>query len=728
MHTHATPDPGTSSRAPCSSPRNQPGNSKHMSLPDRLEAGSPYPLGATCVGEGVNFAVFSANAEKIELCVFDSQGKRELQRYPLTEWTDEVWHGFLPDAGPGLVYGYRAYGPYEPEQGHRFNPNKLLLDPYARKLVGQIKWNDALHGYKVKDRREDLSFDKRDSAMAMPKAMVVDDHFDWSGDRRPNTPWSETVVYEAHVKGLTKLFELVPPQERGTYKALGHPKVIDHLKRLGVTALELMPIHAFTQDRFLTEKGLANYWGYNTLAFFAPEQRYFATDSQDELRRAVRKLHAAGIEVILDVVYNHTCEGSEKGPTLSWRGLDNATYYRSVDGDARYAINDTGTGNTLNTDKARVIQMIADSLRYWATSYGIDGFRFDLGLTLGRTAEGFDPGHAFFDVLRQDPVLGRLKLSTEPWDIGPGGYQLGNFPPGFAEWNDKYRDTVRKFWRGDPSQRGDLAARLSGSGDLFDRRARRPWASVNLLAAHDGFTLYDTVAYEQRHNEANKEDNRDGHSENYSRNWGAEGETDDEGIKATRATVQRSMLTTLFASLGTPMLVAGDEFGRTQGGNNNAYCQDNEISWLDWTQAKTPEGEALIDFTARLAALRRDYPMLRAGNFLYGDDTPAEGLKDIEWWDERGVQLSPEDWENTNGRALTMRRAALCEDGRIQVVSLLLNASEGPLTFTMPPPSEVERMVLIDSAKPEQQPMPITDSYDLAPQGAALLSWTMDPA
>ncbi|RZL71388.1 MAG: glycogen debranching enzyme GlgX, partial [Sphingomonas sp.] len=412
-----------------------------MSLPDRLEAGSPYPLGATCVGEGVNFAVFSANAERIELCVFDSQGKRELQRYPLTEWTDEVWHGYLPDAGPGLVYGYRAYGPYEPEQGHRFNPNKLLLDPYARKLVGQIKWNDALHGYKVKDRREDLSFDKRDSAAAMPKAMVVDDHFDWSGDRRPNTPWSETVVYEAHVKGLTKLNELVPPQERGTYKALGHPKVIDHLKRLGVTALELMPIHAFTQDRFLQEKGLANYWGYNTLAFFAPEQRYFATDSQDELRRAVRKLHAAGIEVILDVVYNHTCEGSEKGPTLSWRGLDNATYYRSVDGDARYAINDTGTGNTLNTDKARVIQMIADSLRYWATSYGIDGFRFDLGLTLGRTAEGFDPGHAFFDVLRQDPVLGRLKLSTEPWDIGPGGYQLGNFPPGFAEWNDKYRDT-----------------------------------------------------------------------------------------------------------------------------------------------------------------------------------------------------------------------------------------------------------------------------------------------
>ena len=701
-----------------------------MSLPDRLEAGSPYPLGATCVGEGVNFAVFSANAEKVELCVFDSQGKRELQRYPLTEWTDEVWHGFLPDAGPGLVYGYRAYGPYQPEQGHRFNPHKLLLDPYARKLVGQIKWTDALHGYRVGSKREDLSFDKRDSAAAMPKALVVDDHFDWSGDRRPNTPWSDTVVYEAHVKGLTKLFELVPPQERGTYKALGHPKVIDHLRRLGVTALELMPIHAFTQDRFLQEKGLSNYWGYNTLAFFAPEQRYFATDSQDELRRSVRKLHAAGIEVILDVVYNHTCEGSEKGPTLSWRGLDNATYYRLVQDQPRYAINDTGTGNTLNTDKARVIQMIADSLRYWATSFGIDGFRFDLGLTLGRTAEGFDPGHAFFDVLRQDPVLGRLKLSTEPWDIGPGGYQLGNFPPGFAEWNDKYRDTVRKFWRGDPSQRGDLAARLSGSGDLFDRRARRPWASVNLLAAHDGFTLADTVAYEQRHNEANKEDNRDGHSENYSRNWGVEGETDDEGIRETRATVQRSMLTTLFASLGTPMLVAGDEFGRTQGGNNNAYCHDDAISWLDWTRLDTDEGQALFAFTAKLAELRRRFPVLRSTSFLYGDDIATQSnlsVNDIEWWDERGEQLSGEDWNNPDGRALLMRRASTLDDGTVEAVSLLLNGSDDAIAFRLPPP-HATRTVLIDSTKPDQDDVTFEDEYELGAHGAALVVWQVAAA
>ncbi|WP_409529567.1 glycogen debranching protein GlgX [Sphingomonas sp.] len=684
--------------------------------------GSPYPLGATFDGEGVNFAVFSANADRIELCIFDPKGKRELQRYTLPECTDEVWHGYLPDVGPGLLYGYRAHGPYEPEAGHRFNPNKLLLDPYARKLFGEIKWTDALHGYQIRSKKEDLSFDKRDSAAAMPKAVVVDDHFDWSRDVKPNTPWSETVIYEAHVKGLTKLMELVPPRERGTYAALGHPAVIKHLKRIGVTALELLPIHSFTQDRFLQEKGLRNYWGYNTLGFFAPEQAYFSSESQDELRRAVRRLHKAGIEVILDVVYNHTCEGSEKGPTLSWRGLDNASYYRLVQDQPRYTINDTGTGNTLNLSKARVIQMVADSLRYWATSFGIDGFRFDLGLTLGREADGFDPGSAFFDVLRQDPVLGRLKLLTEPWDVGPGGYQLGNFPPGFSEWNDKYRDTVRKFWRGDPSQRGDLAARLSGSGDLFDRRARRPWASLNMLAAHDGYTLADTVMYEQRHNEANKEDNRDGHSENYSRNWGAEGPTDDENIKAARGRVMRSMMTTLFASLGTPMIVAGDEFGRTQHGNNNAYCQDNEISWLDWQAAASEEGEAMIAFTARLADLRRRYQVLRAPQFLYGQDTPGHGVNDIEWWDERGEQLSDEDWNNPEGRALMMRRATKTDDDRVEAVSLLLNASPDPITFTLPPP-HADRTVLIDSGKPEQGEIEIGDSYEVAPQSAVLITW-----
>ncbi len=690
---------------------------------DRLDSGSPYPLGATFDGLGINFAVFSANADAIELCVFDPAGKREVKRYWLPECTDEVWHGYLPDEGPGLVYGYRAHGRYEPEAGHRFNPNKLLLDPYARRLQGQIKWTDALHGYRIGHRREDLSFDKRDSAAAMPKSVVVDDHWDWSRDRRPNTAWADTVIYEAHVKGMTKLLEEVPARERGSYAALGHPAVIRHLQRLGVTAIELLPIQAFTQDRFLQEKGLRNYWGYNTLGFFAPEQAYMATEHQDELRRAVHRLHLAGIEVIMDVVYNHTCEGSEKGPTLSWRGLDNASYYRLVADNPRYTINDTGTGNTLNMSKARVIQMVADSLRYWATSFGIDGFRFDLGLTLGREATGFDAGAAFFDVVRQDPVLGRLKLIAEPWDVGPGGYQLGQFPPGFAEWNDKYRDTARRYWRGDAGQRGDLAARLSGSGDLFDRRARRPWASVNFLSAHDGFTLADNVAYEQRHNEANGEGNRDGHDNNHSRNWGAEGPSDDTGVTETRARVMRSMLTTLLASLGTPMLVAGDEFGRTQQGNNNAYCQDNEISWLDWQAATSEAGAALIDFTARLIGLRKRFFVLRAPTFLYGQDSPGQGINDIEWWDERGQALSEFDWRNPDGRALLMRRAVRTEDGAVEAVSLLVNASDDPITFRLPPPGE-NRRVLIDSAWPEKGEEAIGDEYEVAAHGAALLTWT----
>ena len=695
------------------------------SLPDTLEAGSPYPLGATFDGDGINFAVFSANAEKMELCLFDPSGRRELKRLALPEWTDEVWHGYLPDVGPGLLYGYRAHGAYAPERGHRFNPNKLLLDPYARRLAGDIRWTDALHGYRIGSAREDLSFDRRDSAAAMPKAVVVDDHFDWSRDIRPNTPWSETVIYEAHVKGLTRLMELVPARERGTYAALGHPAVIAHLKRIGVTAIELMPIQAFTQDRFLKEKGLSNYWGYNTLAFFTPEPRYMAGEDQNELRRAVRRLHSAGIEVILDVVYNHSCEGSERGPTLSWRGLDNATYYRLVEGDERYAINDTGTGNTFDLTKARVTQMVADSLRYWATSFGIDGFRFDLGLTLGRERDGFDPGAAFFDVLRQDPVLGRLKLMAEPWDVGPGGYQLGNFAPGFAEWNDKYRDTVRKFWRGDAGQRPDLAARLSGSGDLFDRRARRPWASVNIIAAHDGYTLADTVMYEERHNDANGENNADGHSENCSRNWGAEGPTDDPDIAAARGRVMRSMLTTLLTSLGTPMLVAGDEFGRTQQGNNNAYCQDNEISWLDWTAASGAEGEALIDFTARLTALRRRFAVLRSNAYFYGDQQQVDGVNDIEWFDERGETLMPDDWQNPDGRALQMRRARRAADGGLEMVSLLLNGSEDPIDFALLGPAGT-RTMLIDSADADLGEIAVGDSYVVAPQGAALIAWQLD--
>ncbi|WP_022683219.1 glycogen debranching protein GlgX [Sphingobium bisphenolivorans] len=689
-------------------------------LADRLEGGTPYPLGATFDGLGVNFAVFSAHAEQIDLCIYDPSGRREIARLPLPECTDEVWHGYLPNARPGLLYGYRAHGPYQPEQGHRFNSNKLLLDPYARKLSGPIKWTDALHGYPVRGRRADLGFDRRDSGPAMPKAVVTHDIFDWSRDVRPNTPWSETVIYEAHAKGLTKLMEEVPPQERGTFAGLAHPRVIDHLKRLGVTALELMPIHMFVQDRFLQEKGLRNYWGYNSLNFFTPEPSYFAGDTQDELRVAVRRLHAAGIEVILDVVYNHSCEGSELGPTLCWRGLDNATYYRLLPDNPRHCLNDTGTGNSFDLGHARVIQMVADSLRYWTTSFGIDGFRFDLGLTLGRTDHGFDPSAGFFDVLRQDPILGRVKLIAEPWDVGMGGYQLGNFPPGFAEWNDKYRDTVRRYWRGDPGQRGDLAARLAGSGDIFDRRARRPWASVNFLTSHDGYTLADLVAYEERHNEANGEENRDGHDNNLSRNWGAEGPTDDEAIIETRGRVQRAMLLTLLASLGTPMLVAGDEFGRTQGGNNNAYCQDNAISWIDWSLLETDAGRALNDFVARVIRLRKDHAVLRASTFLYGQDSPGQGINDIGWWDEQAQQLSDEDWQNPEARALSMRRAIRREDGSVEAINLLLNSGDEPISFQLPGPFR-ERSLLADSARPDTADEKISDVYELAAHSAALI-------
>jgi len=668
---------------------------------DRLESGYPYPLGATFDGLGVNFAVFSANADRIDLCLFEASGKRQILCLELPECTDEVWHGYLPEAGPGLLYGFRAHGRYEPENGHRFNPNKLLLDPYAKRLAGEVRWTDALHSYSVRSRRQDLSFDRRDSAPAMPKAVVTQSAFDWSQDVRPETPWSETVIYEAHAKGLTRLLEDVPKQQRGTFAALSHPKVIAHLKRVGATALELLPIHSIVQDRRLQEAGLTNYWGYNTLSFFAPESRYMASDNSDELRIAIRRLHAAGIEVILDVVYNHTAEGSELGPTFNLRGLDNASYYRLVEGNARYCINDTGTGNTLDLSHPRVLQMVIDSLRHWAESYRVDGFRFDLGVTLGRDGNnGFDPRSGFFDVLRQDPVLNQLKLISEPWDIGPGGYQLGHHPPGFAEWNDKFRDATRQFWRGDSGLRPEFANRIAGSADLFDRRARRPWASVNFLAAHDGQTLRDLVSFEGKHNEANGEDNRDGHSENYSCNWGAEGPSDDPAVEDVRDRVTRSMLTTLMTSLGTPMLLGGDEFGRTQQGNNNAYCQDNEISWFDWTLLESAHGQGLIDFVGKLTAARRNYPLIRADRFLHGEVEVAPGILDIDWFDERGEHLSEEDWNNGEGRALVMRRCRRKSDGSLETVTLLMNGSGDTLTFRLPPP-DLHRTLIIDSADPE---------------------------
>jgi glycogen operon protein len=693
-----------------------------------LLPGRSDPIGATWDGLGVNFAVFSANAERVELCLFDPAGRREIARLPLPECTDEVWHGYLPEARPGLLYGYRAHGPYEPRHGHRFNPYKLLLDPYARQLAGEVRWSDALFGYRLGAGRGDLTFDRRDSAPAMPKSVVVDDSFHWGDDRPPCVPWDRTVIYEAHVRGLTMLREDIAPRERGTFSALADPRVVAHLQRLGVTAIELLPIHAYLQDRFLVSKGLRNYWGYSTLAFFAPEPRYLIEPwMRNELKVAVRRLHAAGIEVIMDVVYNHTCEGSELGPTLSWRGLDNASYYRLMPGEERYHINDTGTGNTLDICHPRVLQMVMDSLRYWVEQYHVDGFRFDLGTILGREGTGFDPGSGFFDAIRQDPVLSRVKLISEPWDIGPGGYQVGNHPPGFAEWNDRYRDGVRRFWRGDSGMRSDLAARLTGSAELFDRRRRRPWASVNFLASHDGYTLHDLTTYEQRHNEANGEENRDGHSDNHSNNWGIEGETDDPAINQTRAAVARAMLATLFASAGTPMLLGGDEMARTQGGNNNAYCQDNEISWFDWARATTAEAQSLQRFTARLIALRHRLPPLRPAVFLHGGAEVRPGLKDIAWYDQHGHAMTPEAWDEPEARTLTLRRATAAPDGSADVTLLLLNADSAVHDFLLPQPL-LDWCVVLDSADPEAEEYPVNgESVPVAAHSVVLLAARLLP-
>ncbi|VCU70759.1 Glycogen debranching enzyme [Pigmentiphaga humi] len=685
-------------------------------IPDRLLPGRPFPLGAHCDGMGVNFAVFSAHASRIDLCLFDESGRKELRRMPLPECTDEIWHGYLPAAGPGQVYGLRAYGPYEPQHGHRFNPHKLLLDPYARKLVGNLRWTDALHGY----RRDDRGMDRHDSAAAMPKCVVVDDAFLWHGDQRPEWPWGQTILYEAHVRGLSMLRDDTRPIERGTFQALADPRLIDHLLSLGVTSLELLPVNAHINDRFLVERGLKNYWGYSSLSYFAPEPGYLSRDSLDEIRAAVRSLHAAGIEIILDVVYNHTCEGDHTGPTLSWRGLDNASYYRLVPGDERHYVNNTGCGNTMDLTHPRVLQMVMDSLRYWAEDFRVDGFRFDLGVTLGREAGGFDPGAGFFDALLQDPLLSRLKLISEPWDIGPEGYHVGHHPPGFAEWNDRYRDTVRRFWRGDAGVRPELATRLAGSGDLFNRRHRRTWASVNYVTAHDGFTLTDLVGYARKHNEANGEGNRDGQDDNHSSNWGVEGPTGDPGIAATRAAVARAMLMTLFCSHGTPMMLGGDEFGRTQGGNNNAYCQDNEVSWLHWSMAESEEGRRMTAFVARLTALRQEHASLRSERFLQDGRCVADGIPEIAWFDERGEPMHAPAWNDPERRALVLWRAA-AQDARIDLTLLAINGDAHAVAFTLPPARGNWRL-LADSARPwaPEVDLPGT-SIELSPRSTVLL-------
>lgn len=684
-------------------------------LPDRLlppeAAHVDSPLGAYWDGRGTNFAVFSEAAERIELCLFDASGRHE-RRLAMPECVDGVWRGYLSQARPGQLYGYRAYGPYEPKHGLRFNGHKLLIDPYARQLVGELKWHDALYGYKVGSPRGDLSFDRRDSAAYVPKARVVDDHFDWAGDRSPHVPRGETVIYEAHVKGLTQRRECFLPHDRGTFGALGHAKNIEYLKRLGITAIELLPIHAFARDRHLLEQGLTNYWGYNTLAYFAPDNAYLSDGTLGQIKWAVRELHEAGIEIILDVVYNHTCEGSELGPTLSFRGFDNAAYYRLLPDEPRHYINDTGCGNTVNFSHPAVIRMTMDSLRYWVQEFHVDGFRFDLGVTLGRETTGFDPGAGFFDALMQDPVLSRVKLISEPWDIGPGGYQIGNHPTGMGEWNGKFRDDVRRFWRGDAGERPTISARLQGSAELFDHHRRRPSASVNFVTAHDGFTLADLVSYNDKHNDANGEANRDGSDHNDSSNWGVEGETDDLQILAQRDKLKRAMLATLLISHGTPMLLAGDEFGQTQGGNNNVYCQDNEVAWLDWARADSERGAALTAFVARLIALRRAQPLLQGLYFQHAQIELAAGVRDVFWFDENGEELPEDDWNNPNARLLGLRRAALASDDpdgkTIEVIVALLNADGGAYSFRLPPPA-LEYRLLIDSDDPQRSELLVVD-------------------
>ncbi|MFC7333738.1 glycogen debranching protein GlgX [Rhodocista pekingensis] len=678
--------------------------------------GRPYPLGATWDGSGVNFALFSANAERVELCLFDESGAREMDRVILPEYTDEIWHGYLPEARPGLLYGYRVYGPYDPGRGHRFNPNKLVLDPYAKSLVGGIRWSDAHFGYRVGSSRQDLSFDRRDNARGMPKCRVIDPAFTWGAERAPSVPWTDTVIYEGHVRGLTMRHPQVPPGQRGTFAGLGNPGLIEHLRALGVTAVELLPVQAFSDDRHLLEKSLRNYWGYATFGFFAPEPSYMCGTSTKEFKTMVARLHDAGIEVILDVVYNHTGEGNHLGPTLSFRGIDNASYYLLNGGDPRYYTDHTGTGNTLNLTHPRVLQMVMDSLRYWVTDMHVDGFRFDLATALAREANGFDPGSGFLDAVRQDPVLSRVKLIAEPWDVGPGGYRLGQFPTGWAEWNDRFRDTVRRYWRGDEGMLPELAARLTASADLFERGARRSWSSINFVTSHDGFTLNDVVSYTRKHNEANGEGNRDGHDANYSSAYGLEGPTEIAGVRALRLRQARNMLATLFLSQGTPMLLGGDEILRTQGGNNNAYCQDNGVSWVDWTGTGAgPDARDMTAFIRRLTALRRTHPVLRRGRFLHGEERSHDGVRDITWVTPLGIEKTPEEWRDTHARCLGLLlngRAGryLNPDGSHAVDSVLLlivNAHIEPVSFRLPQvPGGTAWRALLDTGDPVGLPQP----------------------
>jgi isoamylase len=659
-----------------------------------LEPGSPQPLGASRTGRGTNFAVFSAHAERVELCLFDAAGTKEIARLPLPTRTGDIWHGFLPArfGDPGLLYGYRVHGPYNPGEGHRFNPAKLLIDPCAQALHGDLTWHPALNGAKAGD---DWLPDLADSAPYVPKCRVVDDEFDWGGVRSPNVPWRDTIIYEVHVKGFTQRHPSVPERLRGKYLGMAEPAVLDYLKKLRVTTVELMPVQAFMSEKFLADRGLVNYWGYNPLAWFAPDARYAVADAVKEFKTMVRALHDAGLEVILDVVFNHTAEGNEGGPTLSLRGFDNLAYYRLFPHDRATYKNFTGCGNTIKFDHPVSRSLVLDCLRYWVTEMHVDGFRFDLAPVLGRDSSGYS-GHApFFSALRSDPVLSYVKLIAEPWDVGPGGYQLGHFPAGWSEWNDRYRDTVRAFWRGDRPLVGTFAERFAGSSDLFRHDARKPTASVNFVAAHDGFTLHDSVAYNHRHNEANLENNADGHPHNLSWNCGVEGPTDDAAVNSLRARQMRNLLATVFLSQGVPMLLAGDEFGRTQQGNNNAYCQDNEISWIDWSLLE--RNAALAEFAHRLIELRRSRLWLRRDTFLKGSQRAAI-TRDVGWLHPSGREMSEADWNDSELRALAIlmnvgATSKKAEGGGDLLIAF--NADEAATVMTMPIASQGDAWAVV---------------------------------
>ena len=704
----------------------------------RIWPGSPYPLGATWDGEGVNFALFSENATAVELCLFGRPyDPQETHRIRIEECTDFVWHVYLPEIRPGQLYGYRVHGLYEPEVGLRFNPAKVLIDPYAKAIAGNIDWSDALFGYRIGDPKADLSLDDRDNAASIPKCVVVDQAFTWGGDQLLRTAWDRTVIYEVHVHGFTARHPDVPEHMRGTYAGLATPEVIEHLQQVGVTAVELLPVHHFIRDKHLVDRGLTNYWGYNSIGFFAPDIRYATSSDRAhhvwEFKTMVKALHNAGIEVILDVVYNHTGEGNHLGPTLSFRGIDNASYYRLVPDHPRYYQDYTGCGNTLNVRHPRVLQLIMDSLRYWVLEMHVDGFRFDLASTLARELHDVDRLSAFFDIIHQDPVLSQVKLIAEPWDLGEGGYQVGNFPAGWAEWNGRYRDAIRRYWKGDGGQVAELAYRLSGSSDLYEGGGRRPHASINFVTAHDGFPLHDLVSYNQKHNEANGEDNHDGTDDNLSWNCGVEGPTTKPSVVALRERQKRNMLATLLLSQGVPMLCGGDEMGRTQRGNNNAYCQDSEISWVDWTLNKPQQ--ALLTFTRGLIALRQKHPVFRRRRFFQGRRIRGAEVKDLYWLRPDGKEMTDDDWAQGYVRCLGVRLAGDAMDEKDSkgrplqddTFLMLLNAHHEPRPFTLPAHKRgVRWQPVFDTALYDKNGKPVSllrggDQYDLEARSLAVL-------